>query len=548
MHVTGTDERGHATPPRGGAHRAKRSAQPERKVQSLRVGAGAQVLPLAVSYGINLLATPFVVSQLGLRDFGVWAMTGAIAQYATLLDLGAARAANRFVALFHARGDAERERTVVGICVAVAVGLGAVLTAVALLTVRPAEHVLRTGDQNLVRTLLLCSTAILTCGLLARVLAGASFGRGRQLPPNIGLAVLGVTQVLGGVIALIVSPSLYHYAIGAVIGAAVGLCAVVLIIVVDEGGVTIGRPRRALAREVIAFGVHSQLAGATDVVLFQSGKLIAGVVLGPAAAGAYDLGIRLIQGVQAFGGAVAVAINTHLTRIYATDGMAGIRSQYDRLSRTCAAVVMFPPLLLAATAFSAVPLWLDGGHGEVLAVAGMLAVGIAVNVATAVTSAIMYAIGRPGLIGLWGAGYAGSSVAVAIPLTMAFGFTGLVTAYACWIPLGNVLGVWFLQSRVDIPMRSFFRATLGPFAVGLVAVAIALPIGVLTAPADRADAVLPFLASAVVFCLVYLGASSWFGYLPTGRLRALLRRGTPRAGTDDAANGAAREEVLDAAR
>ena len=95
------------------------------RVQSLKTGAIAQVLPLAANYGVNLLATPFVVGQLGLHDFGVWAMTGAIAQYAALLDLGAVRAANRYVALFHARGETEKERSVLGICVTTALGLSA---------------------------------------------------------------------------------------------------------------------------------------------------------------------------------------------------------------------------------------------------------------------------------------------------------------------------------------------------------------------------------------------------------------------------------------
>ena len=100
------------------------------RVQSLKIGAIAQILPLVANYGLNLLATPYVVGQLGLRDFGVWAMTGAIAQYAGLLDLGAARAANRYVALFHARGDAEKDRSVVGICVTAVLGLGALLYAI----------------------------------------------------------------------------------------------------------------------------------------------------------------------------------------------------------------------------------------------------------------------------------------------------------------------------------------------------------------------------------------------------------------------------------
>ena len=192
---------------------------------------------------MNLLATPYVVGQLGLREFGVWAMTGAIAQYAALLDLGAARAANRYVALFHARGETEKDRSVVGICVTAVLGLGALLYVTAFFSAGIAEKVLHTGDSALTRLLLLCSVTILTCGLLARVLAAASIGRGRQLPANIGLAVSGAAQVLGGVVALVFATTLRSFAFGTAVGAAIGLCAVVVAIVIDEGRITIGRPR-----------------------------------------------------------------------------------------------------------------------------------------------------------------------------------------------------------------------------------------------------------------------------------------------------------------
>jgi O-antigen/teichoic acid export membrane protein len=501
------------------------------KVQSLRVGATSQILPLLASYGLNLLATPYVVSKLGLHDFGIWAMTGAMAQYAALLDMGAARAAQRFVALFHARGETEKDRAVVGICVTLALGLGAVLGTIAFCGADLAQTVLHTGDSALTRFLLLCSVCILTCGLVARVLAAASFGRGRQLPPNIGLALLGASQLTGGVTALAIEGTLRGFAIGTASGAVVGLCVVAIVIYFDEGRITIGRPRIDLAREIVVFGVHSQVAGAADVVLYQSGKLIAGIVIGPAAAGAYELGIRLIQGVQAFGGAVSVAINTHLTRAYATAGIDGIREQFSRLTRRNAAVAIFLPFFLGATAVSAVPLWLGGGHHSAVIVASALAFGISVNVATGVCAATMYAIGRPDLAGIEGAVYAAVSIVLAVPCAMMFGFNGLVAAYACWIPLGNLFGVWFLQSRVGISLKTFASAVAGPFGVALLATALALPINLVAAPNTRADAIAPFLISSVVFCVVYIGLGTKLDYLPRLPVQALVHglRGNPPA-------------------
>jgi O-antigen/teichoic acid export membrane protein len=492
-----------------------------KRVQSLKVGATAQILPLIVNYGLNLLATPYVVGHLGLHNFGIWAMTGAMAQYAALLDLGASRAANRYVSLFHARGESDKERTVVGICVSLAIGLGAVVCAFAFICAGMVERLFRTGDPALTRFLLLCSAAILICGLLARILASASFGRGRQLPPNVGLAMSGGSQVVGGVVALALDPTLRNFALGTAVGAAIGLSVVVVVIVIDEGRITIGHPRMDLFREIIGFGMKSQVAGAADVVLYQSGKLIAGILIGPAAAGAYEIGIRLIQGVQAFGGAASVAIGTHLTRAFATSGMDGIREHYVRLTRRNAAVAIFLPFMLGTTAISAVPLWLGEQHQAVVTVASALAFSIAINVSTGVCSATVYAVGRAGLMGAEGAFYAVVSVLLAVPLAEAFGFGGLVTAYAGWIALGNLGGLWFMHTRIGIPMKDYLRAVAGPFAVAILAAVVATPINLIAAPGNRAEAIVPFVVSSLVFCAIYLGLGWRLDYLPRilGRAR-----------------------------
>ena len=92
--------------------------------------------------------------------------------------------------------------------------------------------------------------------------------------------------------------------------------------------------------------------------------------------------------------------------------------------------------------------------------------------------------------------FATVSVVLAISLAVAFGFNGLVAAYAGWITLGNLLGVWFLQSRVGISMRDFLGAIAGPFAVAILASIVAMPINLIAAPDDRAHAIAPFLVSS----------------------------------------------------
>lgn len=488
-----------------------------RGVQSLKLGAATQTLPLIAGYGVNLLATPYVVSRLGLHDFGIWSITGAIAQVAVLFDLGVSRAASRYVALFHARGDTQNERSVLGVCLSVLIGLSGVLYAVPLLIPGFLNQILHTRDVALARYLVVSAMTMLICGLLGRTLAAASIGRGRYMAANIGVAVLAAAQVVGGVVALAGHPTLRSFALGTAVGAGAGLCAVVATILFDERRIVIGWPKAALAREIIAYGIKVHVVGVADIVMFQSGKLIAGIAIGPAAAGVYELGSRLAQGAQAFGGAASVAVTNHLTRAYALGGKAEMLAQYSYLTRRNTAVAIFLPLLLFATSFSVVPFWLGQRHDGVVMVLAALAPGVAVSVSTGVCSASLLAIGRSGILGAAAISLAAISAAVALPLAHAFGLKGIAAAFGCCIVVGDLLMVWFLQSRMGISMAEYLGAIRGPFAIGIVATLAALPIGIIAMPQDRASALVPFLLSSGVFCTIYAILGWRFDYLPRFR-------------------------------
>jgi O-antigen/teichoic acid export membrane protein len=489
-----------------------------RGVQSLKLGAAGMMLPLLAGYGVNLLATPYIVIRLGLHDFGIWAITVAIAQYTGLFDLGACRAVGRYVALFHARGDMQNERSAIGVCLTALIGWSGVLYAIPLLIPGFLNQILHTRDVALAQFLVWSAVTVLICAQLGRALAFGSFGRGRYVAANVGLAVLAVAQTVGGVVALAGSPTLRGFALGTAVGAGAGLCVLVVAILCDERRIVIGRPKAALAREIMAYGIKLQLQGGADVVMFQSGKLIAGIVIGPAAAGAYELGSRLALGAQSFGSAASGVLNVHFTRAYALGGKADILHQYSRLTRRNAAVAIFLPLLLCATSFSVVPLWLGERHDAVVLVLAALAPGIAVNGATGVCTASMLAMGRTGILGATAIAAAAIPVAVALPLGQAFGFNGIAAAFGCGIVVANLLAVWFLQFRMGIStMREYLCAIRGPFALGIVATSAALPIGIIAMPHDRASALIPFLLSSAVFCTIYAIPGWQLDYLPRFR-------------------------------
>ncbi|MGX9670109.1 oligosaccharide flippase family protein [Mycobacterium sp. HM-7] len=489
-------------------------AHPTRGIQSLKAGSAAQVVSIVAGFGVQLFTTPYVLFKLGLHDFGVWSITGAIAQYGALFDLGVSRAASRYVAVFHSKGDVRNEGRVVAVCVATLFIVAAMLGGLALMASQLIAPVLGLRDPRQAGTLLLVAVAILFVGLLARVLAAASIGRGRTVPPLTAVAIMSALQALGGVVVLAVEPSLIGFAYGTLGGIALGLVVVIAVILIDERRITFAVPNWTIAREVFAYGISSQIAALGDLLLFQSGKLVAGALIGPSAAGIYELASRPAMAAQVLGASPGTALMPHLTRIYVSGGVGGILAEYEHLTRRNTSVALLIPFAMAATAVTAIPVWLDGPHLDVVAVLLALLIGISVNVSTSTCTCTLMAMGRPVMIAKVTAVAGILQVIAAVLATKFFGFVGLTVAIAIGVPVTKLAGLWLMQSSARIPQSFYFRAAGGPYAVALVAACSALPIGLMTMPQSRQSAIVPFVAGAFVYLCVYLVLGWGFGYLP----------------------------------
>ena len=154
-----------------------------------------------------------MIKRLGLDQFGVWAVTGALAAYAGLLDLGVGRSLSRFIAAYDVAGNQRRIRQCVGLGLAVVATVG-VLVAVVAAAVAPLLSeklgVLHTGAM---RTVVLSSVAIWTFSGFAGVLDAVGVGKQRMVPPNVAMAIGAGINFVFSVAALVVSTNLAIYAI-----------------------------------------------------------------------------------------------------------------------------------------------------------------------------------------------------------------------------------------------------------------------------------------------------------------------------------------------
>src|SRR3954465_11395068 len=138
----------------------------------------AQSAPVLTTFLFGFLLAPLMLDRLGLAKFGVWAVTGALAQYARLLDFGVTNAMSRFIALYDAEDDRRAIEETVGVGLAAAT-LVSVLAVAAAAAVAPlVQDVLGVVDTGEMRVVLMSAA-----GLSGACLLGGAVGAG---PPAAG--------------------------------------------------------------------------------------------------------------------------------------------------------------------------------------------------------------------------------------------------------------------------------------------------------------------------------------------------------------------------
>jgi O-antigen/teichoic acid export membrane protein len=502
-----------------GRHTTARSAGRE----SLRRATASRALPLIAGYGLNLVATPIIASSLGLAQFGLWALTGAFAQYGSLLDLGVSRSVTRFTALHLAHDDARAADRVVWTAGVLVIGVSMPLVLIGLIGASPFASLIGYTDVETVRMVIGASLFMMITGQLCTVLTGAAFGREFQALPNTVITVCGVTGTGISTIAAALSRDVLVYAW--VMGAWNGVTLIAIAVAIHVRIVPLRptRPSWSTLKELTSFGLKGQSLLIAELVVFQASKVLLGVVSGAAAAGAYELGSRLALGFRTLGGLFTGALTAPLTRSFSEFGLTGARELADRLTTRVAALSVVPPLLGLALAPGFLILWLGNYESLTLATMVALCLGFATNMLTGIQAVLADAVGRPGLTAKSAVVTAVLSVSLSIVLLATVGPAGLVCGTAAAIVIGSAYNVALVQPAVGSTQRRYYRLIAGPLVLGLVACLLSF-LATLWLPMEtRWDGAVAVAVGTLVFLGFYLTATVLRGYLPRHYLTRPLR-------------------------
>ncbi|MDL9948866.1 oligosaccharide flippase family protein [Gordonia sp. ABSL11-1] len=441
--------------------------------KGLRLNTAAQVLPLASGYLVNIVATPLIIAHLGVDEFGVWAVTGAIAQYGALLDLGTTRSVTRFISLHSSNGDVRAERATRTIAIAI---IGALWSLLLCLSV-PLAYLLSIPisivTTHEIWVVLAASISMLIASMFSRAIAGFAFGHKRMIAMNIALSLGNIATIGGGLIALVQGGDLQDFALANAAGAAFGLMVVVIVLIVTEHECKLARPYVSETREFILFGLKGQATSVSDLFVLQFPKIALGIFVSPNAAGLYEIGSRIAMGARSLGIVAIMTLTPYFTEAYAREKVEGLRIQYYKYSPIYTFLAVFPIVAIVAVAPTGMHAWVGAAGDASVVIVLVLGLSFVINLATGTQTIAASAMNQMGRVAK-SSMYASFASLIFTPIfTYLLGQAGALISVALAMSIGAITEFMYIGRILE---RRALTAARAPLRAVVIPVSLCVPV------------------------------------------------------------------------
>ena len=462
----------------------------------------------------GFLLAPIMLARLSLEEFGLWAVTGSVASYAGIADLGITQSMTRFVALYDVTGDRRGIAECVGLGLITVTIIGALSTVFAIIAAPFLSEELGVLDSADMRIVLLSAMWIFTFNGYQRVLSAVAIGLRRMVPPNVATVFNNSTNFAFSVAALVLSPNLVDYALANAAAGLVGVGSSFVALLYVWRPPPVAMPSWARTRTILSFGLKTQVSWLAGIVA-DSDKLILGIFIDVRAVAAYEIGSRVVKAVRGIAALTVSAMIPTSTAYIVEHGREAIPDFYRRYTRRTVSL-SFP---IFAVCCASAPFLLVAWLGDVPESSGtvllVLALANAVNITTGVGTTVSIGDGRPGLAATNAVIAAVLGIVLTLALAPPFGLWGVLAGAALSITISALLFVRRFHRIYSIPLLDYVRA-VGPPA--LLSLGLAAPFTVVGLvfgdfAQTRASAVPALVIVAGVYSLLYWLSASWLGYL-----------------------------------
>ena len=345
------------------------------------------------SFLVTLLLTPYILSRLSVREFGIWILLSVFVGSFNMLDLGLGSSFTKYVSQYYARGDDARINLVLfsGLLFYSVFGLGLVVVGVLLEPFLFAVFNIETVPG--VFLLVLVSFAL---NNIALMLVSTLKGLQRMDQSNAVEIWMSVPNLVGTVVFLEAGMGMLGLAINSVLLSMLTLIAAGRSLRRVHSGLSIEwKFDPAFVREMFGYGAKLQVSRLGGLVCFQIDKLIISRFLGVAAVSFYEVASRLTLFMRALPLVMISALIPATSELGARNDRARILKAYMLASKYVVILTVALVAFVILEADSLLRLWLGNGFEQSVILVQVLAIGYGVNVMGGAASQTGAGIGRP---------------------------------------------------------------------------------------------------------------------------------------------------------
>jgi len=429
---------------------------------------------LALAMAIAFLMSPFLIRTLGDAQYGVWILMLSITGYMGLMDAGLKVSVVRFVAGHSATADSpalnETVSTALGLYVALAIIILAVAGLLSLVLDQTFELPEKTKSDA--RLVLIIAGATLAVTLVSSVFGGVLAGLQRYDISN----AIGVCVSILGAFAIYAVVSQGHGIVGlatvhlftqTILGILVWHASMRL-----RPGLRVGwrQVRLARVKQLYGYSAFVLLNSIAMLLLFRSGDLVTGFMLGAAAVTYFAIGGMLVEYLGKIVGSMTQVLHPLASSQYATGNADGLRSATLLSTRACLALALpaSAGFIIVGPAFIAA--WIGPEYavtsGPILVV---LTVGRLFWLAQSGAGNILLGSGKHKQLALLNVATGLAGIGLGVILARHFGLLGIAAGLSVAIVLiqGLVMPMLVCRAMSISPAEYLVRAVAGPVVATL---------------------------------------------------------------------------------
>ncbi len=505
----------------------------------LLANALSNYLRFGVMMGGMLLLTPYIISNVGRSDFGLWMLVLSVVGYFELLDCGFATATVKFIGQYQGANDTEARNKLASTLLTVYISMAAVISLLAVGLTFSFNWIfqIENAQQQTAILVLLAMSLKVAFNLPLSLFLGILFGQQRIVAVNITRVVAYISYALCAWWALANGHGIVQLA---ALNCAIFVIEHLVFYVIcriktPDLKLNLTQFDRSTFWKVASFSIFALVTNLSAVILLRTDPIVVKFFLPLTAVALYALSLKIAEQVLMLTKQFINVFTPLVAQLHGAGDRAGLREAFLGSSKFGLASLSIISIPLMYWSSEAMELWIGPEFAESGPILALLIGSMHFRVLEEGASNVLGMTGEHRYVALTSVGASVLNVGLSLLLIWPFGLLGVATATAIST---YIVGVWIVvgKMRSDYGISGIQYCRLVPAPIVFPAAFQLVVCAYLRSwrmPTSLWELALYFAVSSLVFLLTFCLfsiSSKEHGFIERRfpRLSRLMRKHQPR--------------------